>query len=596
MAHKPGQQRFHKLRHRRGPAGSGPRTGPRRRPTKTAHPAFKNRPKSRPEKTTRKPANKPGPRPEDQFEEEPEAERDTDLIAGDWTETGEGDEGLDEGLMDEAGVSVDDVSDVMDADAAEKEPETNDAVLDATWGSGQAPAEEEGPQGRIPMVAIVGRPNVGKSSLFNRIARSRIAIEDPLPGTTRDRVSTLVRFHAAGIERVIELFDTAGIGVVDEARVEEHVHEQIQFGIAGADVVVFLTDAKSGPLALDRVAAEMLRRTGKPVVLVANKADADTQDELAGAFYELGLGEPLPVSAKQARNIGALMKAVAEKLPPRARAEKLERPELMLAIVGRRNAGKSSVVNTLAADNRVIVSEMEGTTRDSVDVRFEYNGKRFVAIDTAGVRRKSSLANSVEFYSQSRSFRAIRRAHVVVLLVDAREPVSKIERDLVEACLHEHKPVIIGVNKWDLTGGKITTDKFEKYFRRRLGKISYAPIVFMSAKTALNVFAMVDLAMELHAQAGTRVGTGELNRVINAAYEKHHPQPRKSKLGRLFYATQFQTYPPTIILFVNDPTLFPDNWRLYLQKQLQEHTPFAEVPINLILRARERVVLDKDKL
>ena len=589
MAHKPGQQRFHKLRHGRGQSGPGSRPGARRRPTKTAHPAFKSKPKPKFEKKPHKgkPREQKPKREGFRYDDEGLQERDTDILPGDFD--GGDEEAAEESAMDEADLAAGQLSDEeLDepiTDEPGETPDTNRAVLDQTWGEAE-------PQGKIPVVAIVGRPNVGKSSLFNRIARSRIAIEDPLPGTTRDRVSTIRRVLSRGTERVIELFDTAGIGIVDEARVEDHVHEQIQFGIAGADVVVFLTDAKTGPLALDRVAAEMLRRTGKPVLLVVNKADAEAQDSMAGAFFELGLGEPMPISAQQGRNIKALVDSICDRLPPKVPAERVDRPELMLAIVGRRNAGKSSVVNALASDKRVIVSEMEGTTRDSVDVRFAYEGRTFVAIDTAGVRRQNSLANSVEFYSQSRSFRAVRRAHVVVLLVDAREPVSKIERDLVEAALAVHKPLIIGVNKWDLVKG-FTTDKFEKYFRKKLGKVAFAPIVFMSAKTGLNIYNLAGVAAELHQQAGTRMGTGELNRVINAAYEKHHPQPRKSKLGRLFYATQVQADPPTIVLFVNDPELFPDNWQNYLVKQLQEHTVFAEVPINLVLRARERVVLDR---
>ncbi len=456
--------------------------------------------------------------------------------------------------------------------------------------AGEPEFEEARPSGRLPIVAIVGRPNVGKSSLFNRLAGSRISIEDPRPGTTRDRVSAIVGIRE-GDQRVIELYDTAGIGIVDEMLVEEHVKEQIEYGIARADVVLFVVDAKEGPTNLDREVAGLLRRTGRKILLVANKADAPHQDALATAFYELGLGDPAAISAREGRNLKPLKRLLAANLPPRSDAERLEPPELLLAIVGRRNAGKSSLVNALAQDKRVIVSELAGTTRDSVDVRFSYEGKSFVAIDTAGLRKKQSFENSVDFFSQSRALRAVRRASVVVLLMDAREPVTRLDRELIELAMAEAKPIIIGINKWDLISKP--TDKFVDYIKRKLGEIDFAPIVFLSAKTGQNVFELVNIAQELHAQAGIRIGTGELNRIVNAAYEKHHPQPRKSKLGRLFYATQASIYPPTVVVFVNEPQLFPEAWRRYLLRELQAHTPFGEVPIRIKLRARERVILDR---
>lgn len=455
-----------------------------------------------------------------------------------------------------------------------------------------APPEPDLPEGPIPIVAIVGRPNVGKSSLFNKLAGSRISIEDPRPGTTRDRVSTLVGIREMGQQRVIELFDTAGIGIVDEKQVEAHVHEQIQYGIARADVILFVVDTKEGPTGLDHETAALLRRTGRPVLLVANKADAEHQDNLTPVFYELKVGEPHPVSAQQGRNMRVLKRAIMAVLPPKTASERLEPPELLLAIVGRRNAGKSSVVNCLAQDRRVIVSEMPGTTRDSVDVRFTFEGKSFVAIDTAGLRKKQSFENSVDFFSQSRSLRAVRRASVVVLLIDAREPITKLEKELVDLALSECKPIIIGINKWDLVKGH-TTDEFKKYLHKKLGEIDFAPMVFMSAKTGLNVSELAGIAQELHEQSGIRIGTGELNRLVTAAYERHHPQPRKNKLGRLFYATQVSIYPPTVVVFVNETDLFPENWRRYLMRQLQKDTPYAEVPVRLRFKARERVVLER---
>lgn len=455
---------------------------------------------------------------------------------------------------------------------------------------GQEPAGA--PEGRVPVVAIVGRPNVGKSSLFNRLAGSRIAIEDERPGTTRDRVSALVRLVGAdNVSRVVQLFDTAGIGIVDEIEVLPHVEEQIDNAVAAADLVLFVLDARDGVIALDRQVAERLRRSGCKVLLVANKLDDPSLDDLANALFELGLGDPQRVSARSARNLKPLRHAICGLLPPRSDAETLDAPELLLAVVGRRNVGKSSFVNVLADDERVIASELAGTTRDSVDVRFTYEGRSFVAIDTAGVRKKQSLQHSVEFFSQSRAFRAVRRASVVVLMLDALEPVSQMDRKLVEVAQQTCKPMIIAVNKWDLTNN-VDHDDYMAYLRRKLGQIDFAPVVFMSVKERENVFAVVDLARELHSQSGQRVGTGELNRVINAAFERHHPQPRQSRLGRIFYSTQVSVFPPQIVVFVNDPELFPENWRTYLRHRLHETTVFRDIPIRLKFKARERLELD----
>jgi GTP-binding protein len=448
------------------------------------------------------------------------------------------------------------------------------------------------PEGlRLPVVAIVGRPNVGKSSLFNKLAGSRISIEDPRPGTTRDRVSAQVRMRdAEGNLRVVELFDTAGIGVVDEQRVNEHVHEQINNAVAAADVVVFLVDVRESITSLDREVAMMLRRAGRKIVLAANKADNPEEDKLADHFYELGLGDPVTLAAKGGRKIKQVATAICAQLPPKTKAESTDPPELLLAIVGRRNVGKSTLVNALAADERVIASELPGTTRDSVDVRFTHEGKTFVAIDTAGVRKRSTLQHSVEFFSQSRSFRAVRRASVVVLMLDAREPITKIDRHLVDLAIEESKPIIIAVNKWDLISGH-STDEFAAYLRKKLQSIDFAPMVFLSAKDGKNVFQLLQVARDLHVQAGERMGTGELNRLVGAAFDRHHPQPRKSKIGRIYYATQVETYPPKIVVFVNDPELFPENWRTYLRHQLQQDSAFCEVPIRLKFKARSKVEL-----
>jgi GTP-binding protein len=264
---------------------------------------------------------------------------------------------------------------------------------------------------------------------------------------------------------------------------------------------------------------------------------------------------------------------------------------MKLAIVGKRNSGKSSIVNALARDKRVIVNELPGTTRDSVDVHFDFKGAQFVAIDTAGIQRGRSVANSVEFFSQARSLRAVRRADVVVLMMDCQETTTRLDRKLIDEA-HEHlRPVIIAVNKWDLATN-IEPERFTKYVSSKLPMLSHAPIVFCSAKTGLNVFNIAELAIDLHRQAHTRVSTGELNRTVAAAFDQHKPKARGGKPPKLFYATQTEVNPATIVCFVNDRELFRDEWREYLKNRLRQTLPIKEVPIKIIFRNRQKVVLE----
>lgn len=439
----------------------------------------------------------------------------------------------------------------------------------------------------LPTVVILGRPNVGKSSLFNRLAGSRIAIEDPRPGTTRDRVSFEYKLE----DRVCELVDAAGIGMIDEDKLEEHIELQLAYAMEQADVVMVVVDVKAGLLPLDEKVANAVRRLNKPVILLANKADEPHFDDRIGVFFKLGLGDPLPVSARSPRGIKELKSRLLEALPPATELETLDAPAMKLAIVGKRNSGKSSLVNLLANDERCIVSEVAGTTRDSVDVRFQYKGMEFMAIDTAGIQRDRSVANSVEFFSQARSIKAIRRADVSILLMDCLEQTSKLDRKLVETALFELKPVIIGVNKWDLAGD-VTEETFMEYIEAKLPMINFAPVVFCSVKNRENCFELIDLALELHRQTYNRVGTGELNRVVQDAFQKHRPKGRFGKPPRLFYATQVGVAPPEIVCFVNDSAIFNDAWREYLKRRLRLALPFSQVPLKVVFRNRERIELE----
>jgi GTP-binding protein len=434
----------------------------------------------------------------------------------------------------------------------------------------------------LPIVAIVGRPNVGKSSLFNWLAGRRISIVDPTAGVTRDRVSTVVE-HAG---RAWELMDTGGIGIVDVDDLSADVERQIRIAIESAAVAVFVVDVREGVVPLDEDVAGRLRVIKKPVVLVANKADTDKLGQNAGEFCKFGYGEPLCVSADQKLGKEELFDAIAARLPPDTGEPAPADAALMVAIVGRRNAGKSTFINSLAGVERVIVSEIPGTTRDSVDVRFERDGTSYVAIDTAGVRKKTSMASDVEFYSLHRAQRSIRRADVVLHFFDARHRISRVDKQLAEYILVENKPAIFVMNKWDLLKEDVGTEKMGDYVRSKFPMLDHVPIAFVTAKQGKNTLRLLQLAVQLHKQAGVRVGTGDLNRVVRAAIEASPPPMAGSKQPKVFYATQTGVHPPTIVLFTNGPELFDDTYVRYLTKTLRDSFPFPEVAIKVVLRAK----------
>lgn len=434
----------------------------------------------------------------------------------------------------------------------------------------------------LPIVAIVGRPNVGKSALFNWLAGRRISIVDPTAGVTRDRVSTVVE---AG-DRFFELVDTGGMGIQDMDDLTEDVERQIQHALDAAAVVLFVVDVRDGGVPLDEEVARRLRAINKPVVFVANKADTDKLSDQAGDFGRLGYGNPLPVSAEQKLGKDELFQRVLEKLPPDAGDLPPADPALKLAIVGRRNVGKSTFINSLAGIDRVIVSEVPGTTRDSIDVRFERDGKEFVAIDTAGVRKRTTLQNDIEFYSLHRAERSIRRADVVLHFFDARHRIGRVDKQLAGYILENHTPAVFVVNKWDLLKDRLPTEKMADYVRKVFPMLDHVPIAFITAKKGKNVLRLLQLAIQLHKQAGLRVGTGDLNRVIRQAFEANTPPVRGGRVAKVFYATQIGIRPPTIVLFTNGPELFEDTYVRYLTKCLRDAFPFSEVAIKLVLRAK----------
>jgi GTP-binding protein len=433
------------------------------------------------------------------------------------------------------------------------------------------------------VVAIIGRPNVGKSSVFNWLAGRRIAIVDPTAGVTRDRVSTLIKVG----DRFAELIDTGGIGHEDADNLTAHVERQIEAAIEQAHVLLFVVDGRSGLTPLDEEVARRLRYVTKPVITVANKCDTPYLDPQAAEFYKLGRGKLVCVSALQNRNRGELLELIAERLPPPEALEEPKDPALKLAIVGRRNTGKSTFINSLAQSERMIVSEVPGTTRDSVDVRFERDGLTFVAIDTAGVRKKRSLASDVEFYSLARAERSIRRADVVLLFFDPRTRISKVDKQLAEYVFEHHKAAVFVVNKWDLML-PMRTGKMAEYFRATFPNLDFVPIAFTTATAGKNVHAVLNLAQNLHKQTGRRISTADLNRVLREALEASPPPLRQNRRPKVYYATQVGVRPPTVVLFTNGPELFDNTYQRYLIKTFRDRLGFADVPIRLHLRRKAR--------
>lgn len=433
----------------------------------------------------------------------------------------------------------------------------------------------------VPMIVIVGRPNVGKSSLLNMLARRRISIVDARAGITRDRVSTFIEHR----DRYLEIIDTGGVGIVDDQQLEEHVEQQIRYAVSRAALVIFIVDARDGITPLDQRVAEMLRRLTVPVLLVANKVDHDQHRGETAEFNRLGYGEPLCISALHGYGREELLERIMVAVGSE-QSEPPETPVMKLAIVGRRNAGKSTLVNALAGEERVIVSEIPGTTRDAVDVRFEKDGRVFVAIDTAGVRKKRRM-DDVDFYSHTRALSSIRRADVVLFLIDAAVPIGEVDLKLAAAVREEYKPVVLVINKWDLAKERTDPEAYDDYLNRVLPGLDFAPVTIMTAKTGKNVDAAVDVARSLHKQAQTRVSTGKLNAALETVLAERGPSAKRgTKAVKILYATQIATEPPTLVFFCNDSNLVTENYRRFMENRLRAILPFEEVPIRLLFRGR----------
>ncbi len=436
----------------------------------------------------------------------------------------------------------------------------------------------------LPLIAIVGRPNVGKSSLLNRLAGRRVSIVEPTAGVTRDRV--VVPIETEG--RRFDVMDTGGLGLVDEERLKQHIESQIEVALERCDGVLFLVDGKEGLVPGDEMVAQKLRRLGRPTALVVNKIESHQEELSVTAWTRLGFGEPLPISALEGFGISDVLHKAVEMLPEK-RPEEDEAPDegmLKFAVVGKRNSGKSTLINLLAGEERVIVSEIPGTTRDAVDVVFDFGDRQMLAIDTAGVRKKSRLEDAIEFFSYSRATESIRRADVVVHMFDVRETISQVDKKVARYYSDHHKPVLVVGNKIDLAP-ELDIEKWDTYIRQQLAGLRHAPVSFISALQNTNVQETLDILFELRDQAGRKFPTARLNECLQKAKVKLSPKNR-GRVPKLYYGTQLGTHPPTILIFVNEPKMFRGQYERYLVNVLREEFDLDEVPIRIVFRERKR--------
>ena len=435
-----------------------------------------------------------------------------------------------------------------------------------------------------PLVAIVGRPNVGKSTLFNRLIGKRVSIVEDTPGVTRDRIYG----DAEWLDKQFTLIDTGGIEPASEDKIAIQMRRQAELAIETSDVILFIVDGREGMTAADQEVAAMLRKCNKPVVLAVNKLDAPKYHEAIYEFYELGLGEPFIVSAGQGVGLGDMLDAVCENFPQSDGEE--EETCVHIAIVGKPNVGKSSLTNALLGEERVIVSDVPGTTRDAIDSPFTKNGQSYVLIDTAGIRRKRAIEDeSIERYSVIRSLAAVRRADVVLFVCDADQGLSEQDVKIAGFVHEEGKPSVVIVNKWDLIEKDThTMDQFKKDMETDLSFMNYVPFLFVSAKNGQRIHKVLDLVNEVYAQSIRRISTGTLNDVVNEAVSISEPPSQNGKRLKLYYATQVAIQPPTFVIFVNDSALVHFSYERYLENYFRKSFGFSGTPIRILFRNRTR--------
>ena len=432
----------------------------------------------------------------------------------------------------------------------------------------------------FPLVAIVGRPNVGKSTFFNRVAGRKISITENRPGVTRDRIYADCEWRG----RPFTLVDTGGIELKSDDNMWRQIALQAGVAVETADVILFFTDGREGLTSSDYDVADMLRRSGKPVVLAVNKIDEYSADKLF-EFYSLGLGEPYGISSEHARGVGDLLDKAVENFP---RGEEVKNESLKIAVVGKPNAGKSSLVNRLLGEERSIVTPVAGTTRDAVDSKFTRDGREYTIIDTAGIRRKRSVEDDVEYYSVLRAFDAVRRSDVCLLIVDAGEGLTEQDVKIIGYVHEQGKPSVIVMNKWDtIEKDTHTVQKFDEKLRADLKFMDYFKSIYISAKTGQRAEKVLDLAREAYEHANFRVPTGALNDLLADAMRVSEPPSYLGRRMKLYYASQVSVCPPNFVLMVNDEKLLHFSYERYLENVIREAYDFSGTPVKIQVRSKK---------
>lgn len=436
-----------------------------------------------------------------------------------------------------------------------------------------------------PIVAIVGRPNVGKSTLFNIFANSRISIVEDTPGVTRDRL------YAEGdwLDNQFMMVDTGGIEIMNSDAIAVSIRQQAEIAIKEADVILFVCDARSGIVQEDSDVAKILRKSGKPIVLAVNKADSPKQELNVYEFYNLGLGEPFPISAANHLGIGDLLDAVVAKFPTnKAGLFDNDEDQIKVALIGRPNVGKSSIFNTLVGQERSIVSDVAGTTRDAIDTPVVRNGQKYLFIDTAGMRRKGKIDEPIEKYSIIRSLRAVDRSDVVLMVIDAVDGVTEQDKKIAGYAHEAGKGIVIVVNKWDIyEKDENSTLRYTENLRKELIFMQYAPIVFVSALTKQRIHRLPEVINYVAEQNAMRVATSVLNQVIADAVAVNPPPTDKGQRLKILYATQVKIKPPTFVIFVNEPEIMHFSYQRYLENKLREAFGFEGTPLTMIIRGKK---------
>ncbi len=435
----------------------------------------------------------------------------------------------------------------------------------------------------IPIVTIIGRPNVGKSTLFNRLLKKRIAVVDDKPGITRDRNYASTTWN----KKSFYLVDTGGYVPSSTNEMERLVKAQAEIAISEADLILFLVDAKVGAQSLDLEIARWLKKTETPVLLVANKVDSAKDEDDIHPLRRLGLGEPLGVSALTGRNIGDLLDQIVSGLPEETAYEE-KKESIQVAVIGRPNVGKSSFVNALLGEDKLIVSEAPGTTRDSIDTEIEIDGQSFTLIDTAGLRRKTKIKESLEYYTTLRTLRSIERCHVALILIEAQEGLLKQDLKIANEVHDLRKGMVIAINKWDLIekDGR-TADLYTKQLRQKAPFLRFVPLIYISAKTKQRVKSTLDLVSQVYHERKKRIETSELNQKLEKDIKARPPASVRGKYIKIYYVTQTSIQPPTFVFFCNYPELLKKPYLRFLENKIREHFGFLGTPIRVKIKKRE---------